>query len=197
MALDIPNYHWQVAFHHTGYDVTGEMINTLGVDATQAQALGQQGILDAISNTWSAGPQAQHSTGVVYVKATAMARSGGGILQAWESVAGSIAGSGSAPPHPLNVTMIVEKRTGIAGRKFRGRMHFGGFPQGTTGAGNVNEIDTSALASFQSAFNAFRASLVGQDMLPVILHPVGGPPPTLITSFVVKALVGNMRKRIR
>lgn len=197
MPLNIPNEFMQVAFHHLGANVTGEMINTLGIDYSQSTVGTAQGALDAASEAWSGYIQALHSSVISYTHATAMARSVGGVLQSYESLEGAIAGSGASPPYPMNVAMIVEKRTGIAGRKFRGRWFLGGMPAGIAAGGNPNEVDPGTVTTYQTSVDYFREALITAGLIPVLLHQVGGPIPTQITNFVVKPLVGTMRKRIR
>lgn len=197
MPISLPAQHMAVAFHHAGGNVTGEMVNTCAFDLSTATGGGPQDSLDDISLSWGQTVQALHSTPIAYVKATAKYALTGATFVDYESLSGAIGGSGATPPMPLNVTAIIEKRTGLAGRKFRGRFLFGGFPQATTGLGNVNELDPTVVTSYQTAFDNFYDAVIALGCVPVLLHPVGGPPPTQILSFLVKPLVGNLRKRIR
>jgi hypothetical protein len=98
---------------------------------------------------------------------------------------------------PLNVCAVIAKHTGVAGRKFRGRFFFGGFPLTWAVGANPNELDGGVVTAQAAVWDAFYASIVSTGCVPVLLHQTGGPAPTQIQRFDVHPLLGNMRKRIR
>jgi hypothetical protein len=197
MPVVLPDQHMAVAWHHTGGNVTGEMVNTCAFDINASTESDPQATLDALSSLWGAGPQASHVNAIMYTKATAMFHASSGDMIAYESTAGAIGGSAGADMMPLNVSVIVNKRTGIAGRKYRGRFLFGGFPLTWAVGANPNELDTTVLTGQQAVWDAFYAACIAVGCVPVLLHQAPATTSTQITDFIVRALVGNVKKRIR
>ncbi len=107
----------------------------------------------------------------------------------------SVAGSKALELSPPNVSLLVAKRTNVAGRKNRGRF----FPPGQTydltfsGAGQMTLADQ---LSYQAAYDALFAALNTIGTGPVILHQ-DLTPPTPITSFVVDRTAATQRRRLR
>jgi hypothetical protein len=196
MAVELPPNYMAVALHHTGGSVTGEMVNTFAFEISGHGGTPQQA-LNLISQFWADGPHQRHVGAILYLKATAMYHDPVFGNVALESVTGSIVGSASGAPIPMNVAVIVQKTTGFAGRKFRGRIFYGGFNAAVFAAGNPNELDVAEQGVMQDRFDTFKSDCETVEIIPVLLHQVGGPTPTLITSFDVHALVGTVRKRIR
>jgi hypothetical protein len=198
MPVNLPPDFMEIAFHHLGGSVTGEMVNTLAVDVTGMVGDNVQAGLDGISQAWADGPQAAHCTGISYVKATAIYNSAVFGKTALESRVGAIGGSASPPMMPLNVAIIVQKTTAFAGRKFRGRLFFGAFPAGVMSSANPNVLSSSFHTSFQATWTTFQATLTSLGFVPVLLHQTSySGPPTPISSFDVHDLVGSIRMRIR
>lgn len=108
---------------------------------------------------------------------------------------------------PPNVTYLVRKRTGFAGRKNRGRIYFPGVVEGDID--NVGVVQGSVLTALQAAFTAWYGDLVTHT--PVIVHSglctVGdtghaGPhdvtplPATPILSLEVDDRIATQRRRL-
>ena len=120
----------------------------------------------------------------------------GGTEGEVEQAIGS-AGTGGPGTLPPNVAVLVQKKTGLTGRKNRGRLYFPGF----VGEGDVDAngiIDSDVLATMQGHFDDFltavNASTTNIDM--AILHHDASTP-TPVTSLVVSNLVATQRRRIR
>lgn len=123
-----------------------------------------------------------------------------GVLTSDTSITNS-PGTLNGPVVTPNVGIVINKRTGFAGRQYRGKMTL---PAGYLAETNVDEggvIDSTFLSGLQtrctSAFNA----LVTNNVPPYLLHdtPLVGPVPipTAITSFSANGLVGTQRRRLR
>lgn len=197
MPVILPPHFMAVAFHHTGGNVTGEMVNTCAFDVTLSDLADPQATLDSLSNAWASGPQSLHANVIQYVKATAMYRQPDNNEVALESLAGAIGGSAGTDVMPLNVSVIVAKYTGLAGRKFRGRFLFGGAALSIASGGDPNQLDAGAITGYDSAFATLHNGATSHGNVPVILHQIVGLAPTQILSFKTHALLGNVRKRIR
>lgn len=124
----------------------------------------------------------------------------GGLLYTDTNVV-PIAGTASIATPPINTAAIIQKRTGVAGRQYRGRMFM---PPMNVAEGDVSIAGIIGGASFTNLgtySTAFYGGLVAQAMTPYLLHEaplVGAPPaPTIITSFAPTQLIGSYKKRIR
>lgn len=98
---------------------------------------------------------------------------------------------------PPALAVLIDKRTGLGGRRGRGRMYLPwALPEG-----NVNEvglIDTSEVNLTQAAAVDWLDGFASQLAIPVLLHDEGlsaVPPPTPITSVLVSSVVSTQRRR--
>jgi hypothetical protein len=174
------------------------MVNTCAFQLTDLTDPVIQHFLDTVSTTWSAQVHTNHTNVITYTHASAIYNDPILGLTAMDTVTGAgVGGRGTTPMMPLSVALVIQKTTAFAGRKFRGRMFFGGFPTSWIGGTNPNEIQASLVTSTQLQWDAFRNAVIATGAVPVLLHQVGGPTPTLITKFEVHPLVATLRKRIR
>lgn len=111
---------------------------------------------------------------------------------------------GSSPP--VAITALVRKNTAQGGRRGRGRMYFTGvFDEddidelGTFNSGTMTSLQDAATSMFISLRDGLGGSPTPTPA--VILHDSEGlgaePAPTECTSFVVQALAGTQRRRMR
>lgn len=102
-------------------------------------------------------------------------------------------------PLPNNTAILVQKRTVLGGRRGRGRAYFPPlFP--TEGAvGPTGNIDSVALASWQSSMDAFLEAMSTATVPLYLLHDNVPSPllPTLITALTVQPKVATQRGRLR
>ncbi|MQB02229.1 MAG: hypothetical protein GEU78_18625 [Actinobacteria bacterium] len=107
------------------------------------------------------------------------------------SLAGGAGGTGQAIP---NVSVLVQKQTGLAGRRNRGRMYVPGIQAG--GIGDDGVIDATQLTSWQAAADVWFDA--ADAILPlVILHETPPDTATPVLSLSVQALVATQRRRLR
>lgn len=95
---------------------------------------------------------------------------------------------------PPNVALLVQKATGLGGKKGRGRLYLPGIPEVEIDQGG--NISGSYFASCQTAWNGFYNDLVAADIPMVLLH-TGSSDPTAVTELVVSALAATQRRRLR
>lgn len=141
---------------------------------------------------------AQMATGYELVYQKLIANVGGTLLTA-DSVVKTI-GAGTTTPPPMNTATLVNKVTGIAGRRYRGRM----FSPPFISESNVDAAGTiaaGALSALQTLWNNAYTDLTVNanpilELDPVLLHG-NGDPPTPITSFQVSQRIGTIGRRMR
>ncbi len=115
----------------------------------------------------------------------------------------NVAGSASWESPPPNTAVLVQKRTGRAGRNQRGRMYIPPTVVSETLVDTLGVIDNTKLGLLNAQWAGFRTSMVAADYTPYLLHggtkanPTVAPPPTLVTSFLVEPLVATQRRRLR
>lgn len=203
-ALVIPANFTQLSFHHTMTGVPDELIVTVGCRANAGQI--SQTDLDDILGAYIARLMPNASTAVTVEKVTAR-DAGGVVLESFFPTTGS----GAGDYVPVSNCVLVEKRTGVSGRRNRGRMYMmWGAETDIDAAGNVLGASVIAYQSdmddFQSDVEGFLGAAPGGMY---ILHskgwdggvepadPGNAPAPTLITNFVVKNKIGTQRRRLR
>jgi len=194
--VPLPAHHMRVSFHHSGGDVTGEMINTQYFECGSIEEA-PGSILSDIADAWKAQLNHLHCTNITFTHASAMWNDPILGMEALDSVVTGGTGAQSTPMAPLNLACIIQKHTAFAGRKFRGRMFFGGFPASVFSTTHPNRLADTFVDAAQGFANAFQAACITVHANPVLVHPVGGPTPTLVTAYQVVPLLANMRKRIR
>lgn len=202
--LVIPDDFAQLSFVHTQVGVPDEIICTLGVREQTGDL--EQSDLDDVRDAWVANIVPMLSDLMTFEKV--VARDAGGVFL--ESFDGT-AGASSSQFLPVSNAVIVEKRTGVSGRRNRGRMYLPVAGDASTDSAGV--VDGTALAGIQTNMDGLQTDIeTAMGAAPggmYILHskgwdgavepadPGNAPAPTLITSFVAKSLIGTQRRRIR
>lgn len=128
----------------------------------------------------------------------------GGVMIGAESTSAAVTGTvSSTDPMIIGNTLIIQKKTGLVGKQFRGRLYF---PIMYGGEGNVDylgNIDSSIVPVLAGKLATWVSAFQGEDSLwiPNLLHhpPKEGitPVPTPITSLVLTSRVGTQRRRLR
>lgn len=103
---------------------------------------------------------------------------------------------GSADQRPApNCALLVQKVSGVAGRKNRGRFYW---PWAVNNA-SINEagiISAGTVSDFQDVFDTFLENLTTEGVPMRILHNTAGTPASVI-SLNVSNLVATQRRRLR
>lgn len=124
----------------------------------------------------------------------------GGVLTS-DTVLVGLPGSDTHTSPPPNVSVLMNKRSALAGRQNRGKMSI---PAGFIDETDIDEggviAGATQIALQAAALQSFNA-LVANNVPPYLLHsmPISGilPLPTAVTSFFINPLVGTQRKRLR
>lgn len=128
---------------------------------------------------------------------------GGTIVGGASSLSPVVGTASGSNPMIIGSTFLVQKRSGLVGKKFRGRFYWPisyGTETGIDALGNLDSTDQSV---FQGYMTAFFDNLLASTpaYIPNILHhqpAVGSPPvPTVITSFALSGKVATQRRRLR
>lgn len=137
-------------------------------------------------------PASGMAVGYTLGNCTVLYNDGLGALQIGEapgSTAGTRAGS-NAPPS--NCSLLMSKRSGLAGRENRGRMFM---PPFLLEESSVNQAGEFTVGNLQDSANDFLVQLaLGIPM--VILH-TGVETPTPVTTLVVRGRLATQRRRMR
>lgn len=92
-----------------------------------------------------------------------------------------------------NVTLTISWRTGLAGRKFRGRIYIPGLNEGDVSQTDlVSSVITAALSV---AAQALYTGALSAGVVPAVFHRVGATY-TPVNSHVVEAIVDSQRRRL-
>lgn len=104
--------------------------------------------------------------------------------------------AGTNTTMPPNVAILAQKRTGLVGRKFRGRFYVPPYQVQETDVDYNGVMNAANLAAQQAAFDDFlaRTQVLPYDLM---LFHSDGTLPTPVTSIVVQPLVATQRRRLR
>jgi len=112
------------------------------------------------------------------------------VIQRWEEENN---GSDGADMLPLNVSMLVKKLSGVAGRKNSGRMFIPGLREARVD--DAGRLTSSFQAAMQTGVDAFYDALVADGWPPYIFHHGPGDP-RAVTSLVVAGAVATQKGRL-
>jgi len=105
-----------------------------------------------------------------------------------------VAGTSSTDLLPVQTALCVTLRTAKAGRSFRGRLYFGGFAEGASGAaGRISENLQTGAADFVSAVAAGVNSIGGGLQLGVLSRTLDEI--NVVTSITVRDRVWDTQRR--
>jgi hypothetical protein len=110
---------------------------------------------------------------------------------------GSVGADAATPA----TAVLINKSTGLGGRRGRGRMFFPGISESVIGTGGF--LLPATVTSLQSAFTQFNNAMTSAGQPLEILHrydpALGESPmaPTGVLSLDVQALAGTQRQRMR
>lgn len=104
-------------------------------------------------------------------------------------------GSDGTSPVPPQVSYLIQKLSGLAGRSNRGRTYLPGIPE--VEVGGDGRLSTGQFDEAQQSANNFRSSLDSFSLPMVILHVDPALTPTSVVDFVVNRKVATQRRRLR
>ncbi len=101
--------------------------------------------------------------------------------------------SGDATEEPANVSVAMSERTGLAGRKYRGRMYVPGI--GTTDVTSDDRISTPAVVRLVGIISALISAYIDINFPLCIFHKADNTF-TNVTSWVIDAILDSQRRRL-
>lgn len=196
MASLIPaGYHLQtVTFSVTGSSrnavITCGGANGALANAAAVNALWRSALTSSSSKPYFAS---QFPSAYQIVEMKTLMNIGGFLFTDVNSAA--ITGTNVADPASMNTAMLINKVTGIAGRKYRGRM-FTPVPTGESTITVAGLFDSTVVSVWNGKWANVLTDLVAGGLTPVLLH-TDASTPTPITGFTVTQKVGTIGRRIR
>lgn len=189
----IPDLYCQVAVHFHPGNGGKACVNVFGVsldshlDQTAVDGLSDD-LADAYKD-WLASPGTYDSIRVL--------ENNGGDLLDWQSTSSAGSAAGGADVLPPNVMAMVDKKTGLSGRKFRGRTFLPDLNEGNVSDnGTLNGTALTALQAWADAVTTAFAS--GVFLNQVLLHtnvPGPDPSPTPLVGFTANSRVATLKSR--
>jgi hypothetical protein len=178
---------------------------TYGFDHTALTATTPDAMAGIIGTAWSTTGRFMHVTNTnnfyTFEKVHILMNRGGAKLEgnAPINLVGTNAGGSPAPP---NVSIIVRKRTALAGRQFRGRMFF---PPAFMAEASLDQSGvwaSAALPGQQTQMNTTFTALNTAQLPMVLLHrqpkaPLTLPNPTVVSSLEIESVCATQRRRLR
>lgn len=201
MSTTPPSGYGSIAWTMTLAGSTRAAVVTAGFrNVVATTALGARTALDVIwtgtGHAFDAAlMDAQWSlTGVYVLLNTA------GVLTS-DTAALSVVGTVSGQVMPPNCSMVIQRRTVLAGRQYRGHISM---PLHSVDSGDVSDagvIDAGVVSSWQTKYTAILAAMVTANLPMYLLHgpdKLGVTPvPTQVSSLSVDSMIGTQRRRLR
>ena len=197
MGVVIPEGFYNAVFR---WSLTGdpeEMVTTLGGDSTSADTPAQLAeiLYDATVATGSIADPAGMLANWTFVGVTVYLQSPGGLVVGIHNDPVSSASGNSSSP-PTNCAVLVQKRTDLAGQRFRGRMFL---PPAVLLEGGVNQhgvLESTEYSAVDAKVQEWIDLIEAGPYEPMLLHSDGGTP-TPITSFILDTQIATQRRRMR
>lgn len=117
-----------------------------------------------------------------------------GNLEQFEKPVSLIQGTKSGDPLPPNAPPIISWRTGLFGRRFRGRTFMPSGTETDQSGGEINSTFVNLLTSYGNSTLSITASVAGDTFEHVIFSKTGNVV-TPVTSFVVRTTLATQRRR--
>lgn len=123
-----------------------------------------------------------------------------GDMFVWDNTATEAGTNGAAVYASPAVSLVVSKVTGLLGKAHRGRFYLPGIQESNVDEAGI--IDAGAVTAYQAIIDAFKTSVVGDGAIGnlCLFHDESSPgdhSADVITSLLVRNVVGNMRPRQR
>lgn len=152
-------------------------------------AQGPQEAADRFQASWNANIAALLSDTVTSQKPTVLYGTGDDVPQFAVGSAAPAVGAVAASYPPSQVSLLVKKTTLFTGRLNRGRMYIPfAIAEADVGIGGI--IGGGVLATFQAAFNSFKAAQVGNSFPPIISNKTLATDPVTLKKYVTEVHIG-------
>lgn len=189
-AVIIPEGYAQVEVHFRQADTGKRCSNTFGVKVPTPLT---QSDVNTLSTSLAAAYKPILHTGSVYDGIRVLEGASGPAL-VWESASGAGAGSRTVTNRTTpQVQFMVEKRTALSGRQFRGRTFH--VDVGETDVDATGAIAGSVITLLTTFADAVMAALVAGTYDGMVILHTDSTTPTVVTSYIPDALVATLRRR--
>jgi hypothetical protein len=200
MPLVIPAGHAQVIHSLSLVGDKEPMAVTYGVELTGGTPLSLSGVAESLHNAFDLQPNGIPNNAYALESTEVRAGSAAGVVGAVGEFVEKKQSRGTAASLPQNCAVLVHKRSGLPGRRARGRLYLPGISEGVVSV--AGQIDAAVVSSFQGIFNQWLASIVAVTTVErmVLLHSTGVSPiipPTPVVNLVMDPVIATMRRRLR
>lgn len=193
-------------FHYGGVDSSGDVVVTMGFFCNTSSDYDQD-TNDAVADAWEDVVAVTLCSQMKFLGLSTIINDSTNVLQ-FESprnVSGGLTGNTMLP---LNNAVVVKKQTGLAGRRFRGRLYLPGIPEDAVDdAGRVLGSFLTTINTAMAAFATAVSTTVSPNCQVALLHKdivkeakpeyvLESIPHTLITSLVADVEIGSQRGRL-
>lgn len=114
-----------------------------------------------------------------------------------------VPGTGAWESPPINTSLLVQKLTGVAGRRNKGRAYWPSMGVAEADVDTLGQITSTRVGLLQTQWDTLMTGFTGSDFTPYMLHggtkanPTVAPLPTRIIRFLMEPLVATQRRRMR
>jgi hypothetical protein len=200
MPLVIPAGHAQVIHSLSLVGDKERMAVTYGVELVGGTPQSLSGVAESLHNVFDLHPNGIPNSAYALESTEVRAGTAAGTVGGLGEFVQKKQSRGTAAPLPQNCAVLVHKRSGLPGRRARGRLYLPGISEGVVSAAGV--IETATVSSFQGIFNQWITALVAVTTVErmVLLHSPGVSPiipPTPVVNLVMDPVIATMRRRLR
>ena len=108
-----------------------------------------------------------------------------------------VTGTASTQPLTVNTAVLINKTTGLGGRRNRGRMFVPPVKPQEAGVDGTGLISSIELSTLQGLWDSFYGQMITTGYTPQLFHQTAPFTPTPVTGFVVQPMVATQRRRMR
>lgn len=194
MAIEIPTTYGQASWQGKVAGSGRPWTVTCGFQQLETDP---NAVADYLSGTWAATILGIQTDDLTYEGVKVVMNVGGTLIGA-ESAVDAGVGAASGEPGTCNVSVLVQKRTGLIGRRFQGRMFLPGVRE--TGTADGARLTNAEFALWNGVVDDLFDALGDGTFLirPVLLHDESlATAPTEIASFQTQQLLATQRRRLR
>jgi len=192
----IPEGHALLKFRFGLTGDTEEMIVTLGVQTTAASNADRVAAANSAMDSWGDNILPLQANVYQLRGVDAVFGTAGGDIPISSTDAARTGGDPDAPV-PQNTAVLVQKLSGLGGRRNRGRFYVPGIS--VLDIGNTGIINGTPLAAWGTAVNNFLLGIESGSFMDsaVIFHSSAPLTPTVVTDLNVDPVVATQRRRLR
>ena len=197
MGVVIPLGYHQAVYRWSLAGDPEEQVSTMGFDIDTLETLLEKAttLYNGAVTTGSITPIAAMNVPWTFVGVSLYRQTNEGLeVAVYNNPITATVGSQSTPPN--NTSVLLQKRTALAGQRFRGRMFLPPF--------GINEVDLSPTGVFIANYAAIAArvafwfdTMEGLGYTPVLLHSDPEETPNEVTSLTLATQVATQRRRMR